>query len=192
MKHIHAELMKQYAEDAKHLSTPYVLWEYRGMRGEPWRTLQEHPLWDYCLEYRRKECNFEPHPHQQLMQQYAEDAATCEDPWKYWQWKDQYGWNVLDDTPRWNRKLQFRPKPETKDIEINGITISTQILDPKNIAIGTVYYVPNIVNPELPTRFTWENTKFDIDALQNGALFLQKIDAINYTKAIIKAQSWDF
>lgn len=189
MGHVHAELMRQYAEDAKHLSIPYALWESRNKPGDTWRTLQDHPLWDCCVEYRRKECTFEPHPHQQLMQQYAEDAATCEHPWKIWQWKDQYGWNALEDTPRWNRRIQFRTKPRAKEIEINGTTISVEILNPEDIKMGTPYYIPSLSNPLSPLSYRWENVIFDLNALRRGCLFINREDAISYAKALIDAQT---
>ena len=50
--HPHAELMTQYAEDAKTNDRPYLLWEYKS--GNIWISLEGHPLWNPKLEYRRK------------------------------------------------------------------------------------------------------------------------------------------
>lgn len=50
--HPHAELMAQYAEDAKTNDRPYLLWEYKG--GSTWINLEGHPLWNPKIEYRRK------------------------------------------------------------------------------------------------------------------------------------------
>lgn len=52
VKHIHAELMKQYAEDASNYEFPYTLWQYN-VSGE-WRDLSKHPEWHYDHKYRRK------------------------------------------------------------------------------------------------------------------------------------------
>lgn len=50
--HPHAELMAQYAEDAKTSIEPWTLWELR--ENDIWFDLRGHPLWNSKLEYRRK------------------------------------------------------------------------------------------------------------------------------------------
>lgn len=51
--HIHAELMAQYAKDAKTSKTPWVLWEYLD-RDDGWTTHRGAPGWYETSEYRRK------------------------------------------------------------------------------------------------------------------------------------------
>lgn len=51
--HIHAELMAQYAEDAKTLAKPWELWQFKGGSGD-WLRCQRHPHWANAAEYRRK------------------------------------------------------------------------------------------------------------------------------------------
>lgn len=51
-KHIHAELMLAYAQDAQESDTPWRLWEVLTSRG--WSDLHYHPIWDTNTEYRRK------------------------------------------------------------------------------------------------------------------------------------------
>lgn len=51
--HKHAELMKQYYEDALETETPWERWEYRyGV--DKWITCSVHPVWDLDKQYRRK------------------------------------------------------------------------------------------------------------------------------------------
>lgn len=50
--HPHAELMAQYAEDAKSNDRPYSLWEYQ--RGNMWIGLETHPSWSTNIKYRHK------------------------------------------------------------------------------------------------------------------------------------------
>ena len=53
-KHIHAELMKQYAEDAMTTDEPRKLWEaYHDVYG--WYTMQSDPSWSKHIKYRRKQ-----------------------------------------------------------------------------------------------------------------------------------------
>lgn len=52
-KHIHAELMAQYAQDAMETDTPWDRWEF--MDGNiDWTALVRNPAWDECSMYRRK------------------------------------------------------------------------------------------------------------------------------------------
>lgn len=52
MGHIHAELMAQYAEDAKQHDEPWELWQHDG-RGT-WVDCVCHPSWWSHTQYRRK------------------------------------------------------------------------------------------------------------------------------------------
>ena len=54
-KHIHVELMAQYAEDAMITDEPWKLWEYYSNDDHYWTTLKGNPLWDKATKYRRKE-----------------------------------------------------------------------------------------------------------------------------------------
>ena len=52
MGHIHAELMAQYAEDAKVHDEPWKLWQH-GDHGD-WTNCSNHPCWFSDQSYRRK------------------------------------------------------------------------------------------------------------------------------------------
>lgn len=54
MKHRHAELMMQYAQDAMTTATPWESWEARAPRKHDWYTLKSDPCWSVDFEYRRK------------------------------------------------------------------------------------------------------------------------------------------
>ena len=54
-KHIHAELMKQYAEDAMTTDEPWKLWEFLHPRNKTWDTMENNPIWDEGIKYRRKQ-----------------------------------------------------------------------------------------------------------------------------------------
>ena len=54
-KHIHAELMAQYAQDAMETDAPWELWEYRRANyNGPWDELETNPTWCEYNRYRRK------------------------------------------------------------------------------------------------------------------------------------------
>lgn len=52
MKHVHAELMIQYALTAMETDSPYFMWQCN--TGNGWMDLKAHPTWDSGFEYRRK------------------------------------------------------------------------------------------------------------------------------------------
>ena len=54
MKHKHAELMMQYAQDAMETSEPWELWEYSHASSNGWRNLDKMPSWLIGNDYRRK------------------------------------------------------------------------------------------------------------------------------------------
>ena len=53
MKHKHAELMMQYAQDAMETDKPLEMWQWRD-GNNLWEELSDHPSWSLSLEYRRK------------------------------------------------------------------------------------------------------------------------------------------
>ena len=52
MGHIHADLMVQYAEDAKQYDQPWELWQHGDH--ETWTSCTTHPSWFTDHQYRRK------------------------------------------------------------------------------------------------------------------------------------------
>ena len=54
MKHKHAELMMQYAQDAMETPRPWESWEFYNKPTESWLGTTNHPNWDTAYKYRRK------------------------------------------------------------------------------------------------------------------------------------------
>lgn len=54
MKHIHADMMLQYAQDAMTSVAPHKLWEMRFGPNNKWLPLTGSPSWSVVREYRRK------------------------------------------------------------------------------------------------------------------------------------------
>ena len=53
-KHVHAELMMQYAQDAMETTRPWERWEWYVTAVKRWVTLSYKPDWNTRTEYRRK------------------------------------------------------------------------------------------------------------------------------------------
>ena len=54
MKHKHAELMAQYAQDALETDRPWERWEYFDEFNSSWEPLTMNPKWFTDFQYRRK------------------------------------------------------------------------------------------------------------------------------------------
>ena len=54
MKHKHAELMMQYAQDAMETSEPWRNWEAYNTHDRKWNDCSNYPKWYEHIEYRRK------------------------------------------------------------------------------------------------------------------------------------------
>ena len=52
--HMHAYLMRQYAEDAAQTDKPWQLWEYSPADGPHWEAMEGHPGWNTAYLYRRR------------------------------------------------------------------------------------------------------------------------------------------
>lgn len=61
-KHIHAELMMQYAQDAMETGEPWERWEFYGKISESWMSVKAgvSPAWWPDVQYRRKPKPYEP------------------------------------------------------------------------------------------------------------------------------------
>ncbi|WP_387467102.1 hypothetical protein [Photorhabdus sp. RM323S] len=53
-RHMHADSMAQYAQDASRTDEPWLLWESSLDDGNSWRSLTDHPSWVVEVKYRRK------------------------------------------------------------------------------------------------------------------------------------------
>lgn len=54
MKHKHADVMLEYAKDARESDTPWINWEYMHEISNGWQPLSYNPTWNHTVIYRRK------------------------------------------------------------------------------------------------------------------------------------------
>ena len=90
MKHKHAELMMQYAQDAMETDKPWERWEFYNKPTESWLGTTNHPNWDTVYKYRRKpkmisvtlasgEVVSWPEPHKVILDYGIYYYTACED-----------------------------------------------------------------------------------------------------------------
>ena len=53
-KHKHADVMLEYAKDARESDTPWINWEYMHEISNGWQPLSYNPTWNHTVIYRRK------------------------------------------------------------------------------------------------------------------------------------------
>ncbi len=59
-RHIHADLMAEYAKDAQISNTPWEYWENMRSIDKDWVSLADHPYWDEATKYRKKPVQWSP------------------------------------------------------------------------------------------------------------------------------------
>lgn len=75
--------------------------------------------WTTMLAERPKQESPKGHKHHKEMLQYAQDAAVHKEPWKLWEWRDDYfDWTTLSANPVWALCAEYRRKPQTVTITI--------------------------------------------------------------------------
>lgn len=161
MKHKHAELMKQYAEDAKLTNTPWEYWEYFDITLNKWVKCTMPISFLENTEYRRIVSN--QHLHADLMKQYAKDAQISDTPWIFYQHYYD-GWIDCNKPIYWESTIKYRRKYPI---------------------VEHIYYVPDITNPDNPIYYTWQDDSIDRDLLKKSLVCLDKEEAINKAKKIL-------
>ena len=109
MKHIHAELMMEYAKDAMETDKPWLRWEFYHRIEKCWKQFEfDHPAWHLEDQYRRKAQTINinghevPEPYRGEMQigqpYYTPDLYNCgADYWDVYhdrQWDDSIYDNI--------------------------------------------------------------------------------------------------
>lgn len=85
------------------------------------------------------------HKHAALMLQYAQDAAETATPWERWEWSDDGGpWESCILSPTWSIYCEYRRKPQTIKVTVNGKEMEFPKPVAKNAISGdkiyTVYF----------------------------------------------------
>jgi len=96
MKHPHAELMAQYAQDALETDKPWERWEYMNL-SLTYVNLRENPTWNVAVAYRRKPKPYEPTLLDQALE--LEIEAMMKRATHYGS-NDAYGIHSLDEYAR--------------------------------------------------------------------------------------------
>jgi len=96
MKHIHAEKMMEYAQDAMETDEPWERWEFCTKVNPDWPTLGSHPSWSTDVGYRRKPRTIKinghevPEPVQEPLKEndrYYLPELTAVDLWAQSKWR---------------------------------------------------------------------------------------------------------
>ena len=124
-----------------------------------------------------------PHPHAELMMEYAKDCLTDSEAWRNWECRfvSDESWTNLEHHPKWSPHIIYRRKP-TKVIKkfINGIEVPMHRTDkPK---LGETYYcidsVINLGDHRIGVdAFEWSNDKTDYSLYASNNCFATEADA---------------
>ena len=125
------------------------------------------------------------HIHAELMKQYAEDAATTDEPWRLWEWSaDGLIWSPMNGVATFFAPaIQYRRKPRT--INING----HKVPEPMRAApkLGEKYWFPSwdSLSECFADWYDWEGDKGDLMRLSAGLCHPTKEAAEAHARALL-------
>ena len=168
MGHIHAELMAQYAEDAKQYDRPWEMWQHGGH--EDWVGCTTHPSWHKDHSYRRK-------PRSTVVGEHvnAEILRAIADGKKVQYRKfHPLGWEPIqnaDTVQCWKllkggSTVEWRVVPETVMIGEHEVPEPCREVPEVGQKVWAIHPI-NRVEP-----FTWYSSKACHDALKSGFVHL--------------------
>lgn len=114
-KHIHAEAMKQYAEDAMETDKPWERWEWLDLYpNNGWCLCTDSPKWVNEVQYRRK------NKHQEFLDAVAtgriDDWEVRNISWDNYNWTDEYIEERVDHIRNHQDKWETRRKQEPEEV----------------------------------------------------------------------------
>jgi hypothetical protein len=79
------------------------------------------------------------HPHVDRMFEYAEDALKTERPWERWQIRILNDWFDIVTHPEWNEFVEYRRKPDQKDLDIDGFNEWYKCVDTRSVYLSDAW-----------------------------------------------------
>ena len=121
------------------------------------------------------------HKHAALMQQYAQDWAETDKPWKRWEVAAPGDKFVsLSSHPHWNEQLKYRRKPRTMTYTV---TIPVPLMEAPET--GSWYWLAETFSDGFTSYLEWEGDDFEHSWLKRGLCFATKEDAVAAAKAMM-------
>ncbi|MBD2791041.1 hypothetical protein [Xenorhabdus szentirmaii] len=119
-----------------------------------------------------------PHPHAALIEEYAKLAIEHDEPWRWFQYRNDPSENWQNCTAHLNfvHTLEFRLKPNPQVIRIGEWDVPTPERKPP--LKGTKYYVPDLLSKNRIDPLVWDNSNIDLRLLDRGLVHLSS-DAAN-------------
>lgn len=123
-----------------------------------------------------------PHKHYREMMQYAEDAATHDRPWEFWEYKPPYSdaWVAFSSfSPSWSNEYKYRRK--TKTININGFDVPEPVRSKPDM--GTICF--SVRFNSAPLAAPWLDSYIDNELLNIGFLHFTEESARIHSEALV-------
>lgn len=135
-------------------------------------------------QYPEAEPSDGPHPHAELMVEYAKDALTTREPWKLWQFNDGSGWIECGlGGPAWLQVYRYRRKPvQIPTQTINGFVVPKGLVQP--LANKTPYYIASLESDDWNSYCEWSDDTEDYLWLERGIVFPTEAHAVAVAKAM--------
>ncbi|WP_340611110.1 hypothetical protein [Xenorhabdus bharatensis] len=124
------------------------------------------------------------HIHADLISEYARLSHITDRPWEYFEVdrNNEIGWRPCSSDIGFNPGFKYRLKPRT--IKIGEYDVPEPVRE--RLSDNDVYYSPTVEQGSGSfSRYTWHGDLFDIRALSNGLIHLDRESAELHAKALI-------
>ena len=120
-----------------------------------------------------------PHPHAELMMEYAKDCLADSEAWRNWECRfaSDESWVNLERHPNWYTYIIYRRKPN-KVIKkfINGIEVPTHLTEKPKLG-ETYYFIGSIDHRIGIDAYEWSNDRMDNSLYESNNCFATEEDA---------------
>ncbi|WP_237388280.1 hypothetical protein [Xenorhabdus sp. Sc-CR9] len=119
-----------------------------------------------------------PHPHADIIAEYAKFAIENDEPWRFFQYRKYVGtsWQDCAKPLTFNSEWEYKLKPNPQTIRIGEWDVP--VPERKPLLKGTTYYVPDLLTENFTDPLVWDNSHLDLRLLNRGLVHLTA-DAAN-------------
>ena len=124
------------------------------------------------------------HKHAVKMMEYAEDSAKHDRPWTQWECLNHGEdlWTEMVEHPRWHLQTEYRRKPETVTITVNGREFKLPRWETKKPGKEEkIFYLTGRVQGGVEDS-TWSDDVIDNQWLASKILHLSRENALEWVK----------
>jgi len=177
----HAALIAQCEDDKRIYPDFYLeLWQKRITKLGNW----VRPSLN--LNFDSTKCEYRQHPHRASIIEFHQCSDEDKKRWESKCNKSMCGCHkqwVSNTKPKWNDDVEYRLRPRTCQVTINGKVLEYPEPVRDELKIGQEYWVSNVINGQVHKYF-WRNDSIDNKLLKAELIRLTEQDAQTYLEVL--------